>query len=330
MLLQSQINIEEPGALLPYLRERGWLARGENPACQTLAGGVSNRTVLVRRENGVDWVLKQALKKLRVPVDWFSAPERIQREAVALRWLEKIIPGHAPQFLFEDQEQHILAMTAVPQPHQNWKSALLAGEAQVEHARAFGTLLARIHRASERQPALAAEFADWQFFEQLRLEPYYSYSAAQVPAASAFLRQLISETRARRYALVHGDYSPKNVLLHSGRLIILDYEVMHFGDAAFDIGFALTHFLSKAHYMRARRADFFGLAREFWRAYCQALGPAERDTGQPFAARHCLACCLARVAGRSPLELLAQNIPTIPQLIAAFAASLASKDGSAE
>jgi hypothetical protein len=70
------------------------LARARNPIVRVLAGGISNRTVLVDRpEVGEAWVVKQALPKLRVVVDWFSDPERIHREALGLRWLEELAPS---------------------------------------------------------------------------------------------------------------------------------------------------------------------------------------------------------------------------------------------
>ena len=250
----SRINIEDPAALLRYLREQALIGTGESPTLHTLAGGVSNRTVLVRRQSGEDWVLKQALAKLRVEVDWFSAPERIQREAAGLRWLGEIIPGHVPQFVFADEKQHILGMSAIPQPHQNWKVALLDGKTCIEQARDFGRLLATIHSAVARFPELCDVFADRRFFEELRLEPYYSYTASQVPQAREFLEQLIDDTRVRRLALVHGDYSPKNVLISKGELILLDFEVIHFGDPAFDIGFSMAHFLAKAYFLPESRS----------------------------------------------------------------------------
>ena len=110
----NTINIEEAESLLPYLRERGLVGRDERPRFCVLAGGVSNRTVLVQRESGEAWVLKQALGKLRVEVEWFSAPERIHREAAGLRWLGKLLPGRVPSFIFEDHVQHILGMSACP------------------------------------------------------------------------------------------------------------------------------------------------------------------------------------------------------------------------
>ncbi len=143
------------------------------------------------------------------------------------------------------------------------------------------------------------------FTRDLRLEPYYLYAAEQVDEASGFLCALVTATRKRLYTLVHGDYSPKNVLVHNDRLILLDHEVIHFGDPAFDLGFALTHFLSKAHHLPSHHDAFIRAAVQFWVRYRETLGdaPFGRDL-ERYAVRHTLACLLARVAGRSPLEYL--------------------------
>ena len=94
-----------------------------------LAGGVSNRTMLVELSGGEAWVVKQALPKLRVAVNWFSDPDRIEREAAGMRWLMKLAPeGSIPRLIFEDRSSHLLAMEAVGQPHVNWKTMLLAGQ----------------------------------------------------------------------------------------------------------------------------------------------------------------------------------------------------------
>jgi 5-methylthioribose kinase len=311
------LDIEDLDALANYLRRQG-LSEGETPSFQILTGGVSNRTVLVRFSGGRAWVLKQALAKLRVAVDWFSDPERVHCEALALRCYAKLAPrGAVPKFVFEDREHHLLGMEAVPLPHQNWKTALLSGDLNLNYVEQFGTLLGLVHRQAATQPETLEAFADTSLFESLRLEPYYLYSAEQVMEAADFLERLVADTRARRITLVHGDYSPKNILVHDGRLVLLDYEVAHFGDPAFDLGFSLAHLLSKAHHLRPRRSDFAAAAGLYWRGYCAAIGDADGGAGQaptspewgqdlePRVVRHTLACLLARVAGRSPLEYLA-------------------------
>jgi hypothetical protein len=96
--------------------------------------------------------------------------------------------------------------------------------------------------------------------------------------------------------------------------------VIHFVDPAFDLGFSMTHLLSKAHHLRAYRAGFAEAALLYWQTYRRRLGDArgaEDRAGdltddladftkdlETAAVRHTLGCMLARVAGRSPLEYL--------------------------
>lgn len=303
----AALDIEQPEALISYLRHGGWIGSSEHVSTEVLYGGVSNRTVLVKREGGDAWVLKQALPKLRVAVDWFSDPARIHREALGLRWLTETVPTQAlAAFIFEDHDQHVLAMRAVPEPHKNWKNMLMAGRVDRDHVAQFGRLLGTIHRAgTERRDEVARLFDDRSFFESLRIEPYYGYTASQVPEAASFLHALIEETHETRLTIVHGDYSPKNILIYGGTCILLDHEVIYFGDPAFDIGFSLTHLLSKAHHLLMHRSTFIEAAALYWHTYSEVVdGVAWAARLEGRAVRHTLACLLARVAGRSPLEYL--------------------------
>ncbi len=298
------IDIEQPDDLMAYLRQCGHIVPNEAITAQVLAGGVSNRTVLVTRADQTQWVLKQALAKLRVKVDWFSDPLRIHREALALRELATLTPrSSVPRLVFDDADQHIIAMQAVPQPHSNWKVMLLQGALDLRHVRQFADWLGMVQSHAYKSATLKALFADRSFFETLRLEPYYRYTAHQVPQATAFFQHLIDDTLARQDTLVHGDFSPKNVLVYQDSLVVLDYEVIHWGDPAFDVGFAMTHLLSKAHHLAAHRVAFAQAAQLFWQTYAAHVDGLFGDLEQR-AARHTLACLLARVDGRSPLEYL--------------------------
>jgi hypothetical protein len=208
--------------------------------------------------------------------------------------------------VFEDPDQYILAMAAVPDPHANWKQMLLSGGLELDHVSQFARLLGMIHRAAYEQRAeITVDFDDRTFFETLRVEPYYSYTATQVPQSAAFYNNLIADTRVTRLTLVHGDYSPKNILVYQNRLILLDHEVIHFGDPAFDIGFSMTHLLSKAHRLPEKRADFADAANHYWQIYYTAIRGIEwAESLEPRAVRHTLGCLLARIDGRSPLEYL--------------------------
>jgi len=338
--VNPELDVEQFDALLAYLRERGQVRSLEKAAFTKLEGGVSNRTVLVECEDGRAFVVKQALERLRVATEWQCDRRRIEREALGLLWLRRLLPAQAvPALLFVDPEQHLLAMEAVPRPHENWKHRLLSGRIDSALVQEFGELLGQIHQQSREVVEIERLFQDQSYFEKLRLEPYYSYTASRVPTARSFLEALIADTRGQRSALVHGDYSPKNALIHREHLVLLDHEVVHFGDPAFDVGFCLTHFLSKAHHLPDRRATLIEAAHQFWTAYRLSAGELGYSLGfEPRAARHILACLLARVEGRSPLEyfdsaarqkqreivlrLISAEISNVPAMITAFSEEL--------
>jgi 5-methylthioribose kinase len=302
-----QFNIEDFDALRTYLTTRGCVKSGETVSFTNLRGGVSNRTVKVAWADGHGWVLKQAPAKLRVNVDWFSSPERIAVEAKALRCLNQMAPpGTTPAFIFEDMPHHLMGMEAVPEGHENWKMVLLSGRIISDHFEQFGLLLGAIHRRSSESITEVSElFPDTTYFETLRLEPYYVYAAQTTREAATFLNALAPETLHHRDCLVHGDFSPKNTLIYQNKLILLDYEVVHVGDPAFDVGFALTHFLSKAHHLSTERSRLASAAELFWQVYREGISTLNWAIElEPRVVRHALGCLLARVAGKSPLEYL--------------------------
>ena len=302
------LDIEDEAQLVDYLRATDRIGRDEEPVVRILTGGVSNRAVFVERQ-AASFVVKQALEKLRVAVDWYSDPNRIFREAAALRILGKLLPTRSvPTFLFEDSNVRLFAMSAVPTSAENWKTMLLAGRVEPLLVRQFGTLLGTMHRmAYERDSDLriSEAFGDRSLFESLRVEPYYAYSAEREPEARAFLSELINDVRSHALTFVHGDYSPKNVLVEHGQMVLLDFEVAHWGDPAFDVGFALTHLLSKAHHVAGSRSAFAAAAQTMWGSYWNEIaGLPWCGALEARVVRHTVACLLARVSGRSPLEYL--------------------------
>src|SRR5580704_1575760 len=110
------IDIEDFDQLFAYLRNIGQIGDAEIPGVSRLIGGVSNKTLLLRRSEGQSWVIKQALAKLRVQSDWFSDPVRIQVEANGLRYLPRVTPpGSIASLVFEDPAENLLVMGAVPE-----------------------------------------------------------------------------------------------------------------------------------------------------------------------------------------------------------------------
>jgi 5-methylthioribose kinase len=291
---------------LGFMQERGWVGPDEGARVQELSGGVSNQVLLVE-SSWQRFVVKQALPRLRVRDEWLCAVDRILVEQKAMETLTRLVGGsRLPAVLYADAEQYAFAMTAAPEGSVNWKAELLAGRIDPGLGAAAGELLGRIHAVTSREPGLSDVFADDRFFVDLRVDPYYRTTAARNPdVAGPILEQALRmRLPAARRALVHGDYSPKNMLIAGGDLLLLDFEVAHWGDPSFDVAFCLNHFLLKAIHRRELRGRYLALADRFWHSYAAAAGDLADDQLERTVLRQLGCLLLARVDGKSPVEYL--------------------------
>ncbi len=297
------MNIENPKTLSDYLFKYDLIKQGESLSCKVLTGGVSAKTVYVEKSKPI--VIKQALQQLKTKSEWFSDPARILIENLGLKWLYDHLPqGSVPQPIFCDEKNHLLIMEAISPPVKNLKELLLAGIIEKDHIKSFGELLGTIHIKSLNDPDASKTFNNRDYFINLRIEPYYQHTSQKLTQFQTFYADLIESTLDSQLTIVHGDYSPKNVLIKDGRLILLDHEVMHFGDPAFDVGFSLTHFLSKANHLKD--PTFVDSALLSWNSY-RGIFNYESDSFEQRCVKHLLGCMMARVHGKSPLEYLAAD-----------------------
>src|SRR5258707_863245 len=95
-------------------------------------------------------------------------------------------------------------------------------------------------------PARAEVLAGGVSNLELRVDPFYQRVRERCPDVAACVDPLIDDLLAAREALCHGDYSPKNLLVHAAGLTLVDYETGHLGEPAMDLGFFFSHLLLKA------------------------------------------------------------------------------------
>ena len=295
-----------------YLREMGPVPEGSEVRVRELSGGVSNIVLRVDVAGRPPFVIKQCRERLRVAMEWLAPLDRIWTESATLGVLRDILPeGTVPRVLFEDRPNYLFAMTCAPDDSVTWKSLLMEGRVDPEIAGRLGTILGTIHADGRSHPALRGTLADTSLFEKLRVDPYYRTVARRHPDLAPRIEALIAamDRPEEERTLVLGDFSPKNILVHPGGLILLDFECAHAGDPAFDLGFFLTHLMLKEVRVIAAGDDgprYLGLTRDFWDAYLgrRALGPEATADLIGRTVRHTAACCLARVDGKSPVEYL--------------------------
>lgn len=300
----NSLDIEDSDSLLDYLRLTGRISQGEKCAVEKLSLGVSNKTQLLTRESGEQWVIKQSLHKLRVRQDWFSSRERIQIEYEGLKWLSKtLMPGNVPEPVFFDNANFILCMRAVPRPHDNLKLLILKREIDIILFKKLGEMLGVIHKEGKRSEETRTLFANRTFFTDLRIEPFYEFTGKRIPGLNDFFHELITQTLKVQETIVHGDFSPKNILVRNGNVVLLDYEVMHYGDPAFDIGFFLCQMLSFTNHLPDVKEGLINASLAFWSSYSTTVERIS-DVTEERAVRHTIGCLLARIKGRSPVDFL--------------------------
>jgi aminoglycoside phosphotransferase (APT) family kinase protein len=302
----SAVNVGDASTVAEALEPlvRMGLARPEDiVSAEPLSGGVSSDIWLIRTDAAA-LVLKRPRRKLKVEADWQAPLDRGASEAAWLEYVSTAVPGSCPRVLGYDEESFAIALEYLdPARHRNWKSELLAGAIDPGFAARVGQDLGRIHSASARTPELAPQFDHPDLFESLRIDPYLRRTAAAVPEARDALEGIIGALRDTRVALVHGDVSPKNILV-GARPIFLDAECATWSDPAFDAAFCLTHLTLKQIHLPQHAAALRESANAFTGAYLAEVDWEEPADIAARAARILPALMLARVAGASPAEYL--------------------------
>ncbi|MDX3451215.1 aminoglycoside phosphotransferase family protein [Streptomyces sp. ME02-8801-2C] len=291
-------------ALTDFLTAHQLAVPGEAARWTPLAGGVSSDLWRVDLP-GRSLCVKRALAKLKVAADWQAPVSRNAYEWAWMRFASRHRPDSVPGLLAHDPEAGLFAMAYLPpERYPMWKAQLLDGEVRVETAAAVGELLGSLHAASAGDAALAAEFATDDNFHALRVEPYLLATAAAHPKLSDALQGLAERTATTHLALVHGDVSPKNILVGPSGPVLLDAECAWYGDPAFDLAFCATHLLLKSLVVPERRPDLLRSAQVLAEAYARCVDWEPRPILEARAAALLPALLLARVDGKSPVEYL--------------------------
>jgi tRNA A-37 threonylcarbamoyl transferase component Bud32 len=334
-------------ALLPPLLGAAGIAVDGPLAVEPLTGGVSSDIVRLTLADGRRFCAKRALPKLKVESDWQAPLERNRYEAAWLRRAGAIVPGIAPAVLGEDEANGVVLLEYLPpEDFFLWKGELLAGRADRSTPVRVADALGRIHAATLGDPAMAKTFATDALFDALRLDPYLRTLATRHPGLATPILSCLAETAATRMALVHGDVSPKNILVSraDGHPVLLDAECAWYGDPAFDAAFCLNHLLLKAVHLPAIREALLAEAGAFFATWLAHFPAALRAETERRTATLLPCLMLARVDGKSPVEylspaeqqavrdiampLIARPVPTIATVIAAVAAHLAADSGA--
>jgi 5-methylthioribose kinase len=285
--------------VLEFVHRAGLARAGETPAVEVLTGGVSSDIWRVDLKDGPICV-KRALPRLRVAQLWEAPVERNRYERLWLQLAGEAVSGCTPKVLAWDDEHGLFAMQYLE--HPVWKERLRQRDADPAFAARVGAALGGIHAATAGRAEIAARFPTDQIFHAIRLEPYLVATGEKHPDLRPRLLSLVERTSKQKKALVHGDVSPKNILVSPEGPVFLDAECAWYGDPAFDLAFCLNHLILKSVWVPSARLHecFQALYREYL-AHVTWEPPAAIEERTATLLPGLL---LARVDGKSPVEYL--------------------------
>jgi 5-methylthioribose kinase len=288
---------------------------GDTISIKALTGGVSSNIFHITTKQA-QYCLKQALPQLKVAKQWLAPVDRVFAEIAWLQTAATIAPDAVPKILGIDQASKSFVMQYLEDDYLNWKAELLAGRVAEKVATQLGNILGRIHSQTALNEDIAKRFANDDTFYAIRLEPYLEEAARQHPELSPRLKALIKRTQHNPKVLVHGDVSPKNIMLGPLGPVILDAECAWYGDPAFDVAFCLNHFFLKAAHMPKLAAVLLQNAQDFLNAYLQEVTWEPVPELEYRIASLLPGLMLARIDGKSPVEYLAAERGAIVRKLA--------------
>lgn len=291
-------------ALLAALQRAGLVDEPDRVVFEALSGGVSSDIWKVSTASQ-RFCVKRALAKLKVAADWTAPVERNRYEVAWMRVVRGIVPAAVPEILLHDEGEMLCAMSYLdPASHRLWKSELRDGRAEAADAAEVGRRLGRIHAATAGNVQVAALFPANAIFHAIRLEPYLEATATKHPDLRDILFGLSRRTGATRLAMIHGDISPKNILLGPQGPVFLDAECACIGDPAFDLAFCLNHLLLKCLWTPPAGDAFHACFTALAAAYLEQVDWEAAADLEQRAASLLPGLLLARVDGKSPVEYI--------------------------
>lgn len=289
------------------LERMGLANPGDLVALEPLAGGVSSLIARVDTPVG-RFCFKKALPRLRVESEWHAPVERSLAETAWFREAGRILPAAVPKLAGEDREGLAFAMEYLdPSSHPVWKQQLRDGIIESETAAAVAVRMSRVHSVTAKDRDCAARFSNQAQFHALRLEPYFLATAGAHPDLAPKLEAFVGMVRDARIALMHGDVSPKNILVGPRGPVFLDAECACYGDPAFDLAFCANHLLLKCVWRPPWRDRYLECFATLADCYLAEVDWEPAAALEDRALRLLAGMLLARIDGRSPVEYVTED-----------------------
>lgn len=298
------MDITKREDMISYLKEHGIINDVEPYSINYCSGGVSCPVAII--ESGDRTLLiKQGRARLAVKEEWLADPARTNLEGKGAAFFHRYLPELQPDVVINDEENHIFVREAIPSGCHMWKADLLEGILDFKVAERTMETMAIVHNSSAKDPDVPVIFNNYRNIYELRVTPYIQFVAKKYPQLAPVSEEVSDLIMNHHQVLVHGDYSPKNIIVTPDRQVcVIDSEPVHCGNAICDVSNFTTHIVLKSAHLKKYSAAFLNMLVAMTDTYFSRIDFDDPKKVEANCMKALGMTVLARIDGKSPAEYI--------------------------
>ena len=287
-----------------------WIKKINNQSIisfEELKGGVSSDVYKVKTSENT-YCVKRSVPKLRVKKEWYADTKRLKYEFFWLSHCKKIIPNRIPYvYNFIQKKDYLILEYFNNKKFDTLKSHLLNKKIEKKIIIKISKDLFKIHKESSTNTIKKKFINNSKNFYDLRLDAYFNELARVYPKLKKKVKNVLISYEKNSSTLVHGDFSPKNILVSDNKIKYIDAETSNFGDPAFDVVFFSNHLLIKSIFIPSKKKEFINCYKKFFYTYLSSLKKSDKPNFFNRCAIMIPLMLLARIDGKSPVEYIVKD-----------------------
>jgi aminoglycoside phosphotransferase (APT) family kinase protein len=258
---------ETPTEVVQALGQMELLVTGDRPRLTRLPSHPA--TAIYRAE--LAWGTVCVKRALPLPEAHLDPAASLARSAYETRWLRlarEIVPESAPDVIAEHPGAGMFVMEFLdPERYPAWSRVLEGERVEPWIAAEIGHLLGRLHAASATSSGIQQRFPSATNFRALSVTPRLRDAAAVHADCTAALEAVYNRLDQHRIALVHGAFTPDNVLVGPRGPVVVDADCATCGDPVFDFAAMLAELALWMLWRPRKRAEYAACFDTFHRTY---------------------------------------------------------------